>query len=101
MSEPGNLIASQRFGRQLLSTGALRLRSNDTIAKVRALTESRTHDDKYRFLPVRPDRSWVAESDGDRGEALMVACAEAALRHRLPSISPYNFAAGALSTYQT
>jgi putative ABC transport system substrate-binding protein len=47
----------------------------------------------------------LAKSDGGRGEALMVtsspfglggvpACAEAALRHRLPSISPYNFASG-------
>jgi hypothetical protein len=27
-------------------------------AKVRALTESRRHDDKHRFLPVRCDRSW-------------------------------------------
>jgi putative ABC transport system substrate-binding protein len=50
----------------------------------------------------------LAESDGARGDALMVtssgfglggdpACAEAALRHRLPSISPYE--AGYLISY--
>ena len=56
----------------------------------------------------------LAGSDGARGEALMVtsspvglggapACAEAALRHRLPSISPYNFDLGAryLMSYGT
>jgi putative tryptophan/tyrosine transport system substrate-binding protein len=68
---------------------------------------------KLRGVPYDYEHA-LAESDGARGEALMVtsspfglggapACAEAALRHRLPSISPYNFDVGAryLMSYGT